>query len=78
MAYSLGNTIVLLRQWLSNFSYILELPGMLMKHTEARLIAVTESLSLCIFTKLPSNSDTKQRLRTTVLWIMSALPFSGS
>ena len=31
-----------------------------MKHTEVRLIEVTQDLGLCTFTKLTSDSDTKQ------------------
>lgn len=60
MAYSLENTsgssrAVVLKLW-----YVLELPGALMKNTDARLIEVT----FFAFLQVTSDFDTKQTLRT--------------
>lgn len=49
-----------------------------MKHTEARLIEVTQDLGLCTFTKLTSDSDTKQFENHCPVALTSALPFSCS
>lgn len=47
----------------------------MLKGVDYKIIYVMIDLGLCIFIKLPSDSDTKKSLRTTVLWFMSALPF---